>query len=148
MPAACRPPHRALDGAPIHYERLRPEETTLYRLVQHHAASFIAHTEVSTGPVLPRFIEDEFEVLLQRGIWSHGFLRLRCGECHQDNLLTFSCKRRRFCPSCDAGRMSQTAAHMADHVNSHVPVRQWVPSLPIPLRVLLAAQPELVIPVL
>jgi len=29
-----------------------------------------------------------------------------------------------------------------------VPVRQWVLSLPIPLRVLLAAQPELVTPVL
>jgi hypothetical protein len=44
--------------------------------------------------------------------------------------------------------MSQTAAHLVDHVIPHVPVRQWVPSLPIPLRVLLAAQPELVTPVL
>ncbi|MFN8750833.1 MAG: hypothetical protein ACK5ZP_02480 [Betaproteobacteria bacterium] len=35
-----------------------------------------------------------------------------------------------------------------DHVIPHVPVRQWVLSLPIPLRVLLAAQPELVTPVL
>lgn len=30
----------------------------------------------------------------------------------------------------------------------HVPVRQWVSSLPIPLRLLLAAQPELVTPML
>ena len=30
----------------------------------------------------------------------------------------------------------------------HVPVRQWVLSLPIPLRLLLAAQPKLVAPVL
>jgi len=44
--------------------------------------------------------------------------------------------------------MSQTAAHPVDHVIPHVPVRQWVLSLPIPLRVLLAAQPELVTPVL
>jgi hypothetical protein len=44
--------------------------------------------------------------------------------------------------------MSQTAAHLVDHVIRHVPVRQWVLSLPIPLRVLLAAQPELVTPVL
>jgi hypothetical protein len=35
-----------------------------------------------------------------------------------------------------------------DRVIPHVPVRQWVLSLPIPLRVLLAAQPELVTPVL
>jgi hypothetical protein len=44
--------------------------------------------------------------------------------------------------------MSRTAAHVIDHVILHVPVRQWVLSLPIPLRVLLAAQPELVTPVL
>ncbi len=32
--------------------------------------------------------------------------------------------------------------------SAHVPVRQWVLSLPIPVRLLLAAQPELVTPVL
>jgi hypothetical protein len=46
------------------------------------------------------------------------------------------------------------AAHVADrgapvdHVIPHVPVRQWVLSLPIALRLLLAARPELVTPVL
>ncbi|MCU0923151.1 MAG: hypothetical protein MUF16_22995 [Burkholderiaceae bacterium] len=44
--------------------------------------------------------------------------------------------------------MSQTAAHLVDHVIPHVPVRQWVLPLPIPLRLLLAAQPELASPVL
>jgi hypothetical protein len=86
--------------------------------------------------------------LLECGILAHGFLRLRCGECGHDKLLAFSCKRRGFCPSCGARRMSQTAAHLVDHVVPHVPVRQWVLSLPIPLRLLLAAQPELVTPVL
>jgi len=37
--------------------------------------------------------------------------------------------------------MAQTAAHLVDHVVPHVPVRQWVLSLSIPLRLLLAAQP-------
>jgi hypothetical protein len=36
--------------------------------------------------------------------------------------------------------MSQTAAHLVDHVIPHMPLRQWVLPLPIPLRVLLAAQ--------
>ena len=148
MQAVGRPPQRAPDGAPIHYERHRPEQTTLYRLVQQHAAGFIAHTEASTGAELPRFIKDEFDAFLECGILAHGFLRLRCGECGHDKLLAFSCKRRGFCPSCGARRMSQTAAHLVDHVIPHVPVRQWVLSLPIPLRVLLAAQPELVTPVL
>jgi hypothetical protein len=48
--------------------------------------------------------------------------------------------------------MSQTAAHLVDHVIPQVPVRQWVRvcqhRLPIPLRVLLAEQPALVTPVL
>ena len=42
--------------------------------------------------------------------------------------------------------MAQTASHLVDHVFPHVPVRQWVLSLPIPLRLLLAAQPKLVTP--
>jgi uncharacterized protein (DUF983 family) len=143
-PCAAQPaPARAL-----HHERHRPEQTTLYRLVQQHAASFIAQAEASTGAGLPRFIRDEFDAFLECGILAHGFLRLRCGECGHDKLLAFSCKRRGFCPSCGARRMSQTAAHLVDRVIPHVPVRQWVLSLPIPLRVLLAAQPELVTPVL
>ena len=44
--------------------------------------------------------------------------------------------------------MAQTAAHLVDHVIPHVPVRQWVLSLRIPLRLLLAAQPKLVTPAL
>ena len=44
--------------------------------------------------------------------------------------------------------MAQTAAHLVDHVIPRVPVRQWVLSLTIPLRLLLAAQPKLVTPVL
>ena len=44
--------------------------------------------------------------------------------------------------------MAQTAAHLVEHVILHVPVRQWVLSLPIPLRLLRAAQPKRVTPVL
>jgi uncharacterized protein (DUF983 family) len=124
----------------------------LYRLVPQHVASFIAHTDASTGAALPRFVKDEFDAFLECGILAHGFLRLRCGECGHGKLLAFSCKRRGFCPSCGARRMSQTAAHLVDHVIPHVPVQQRVRICqfrpPIPLRVLLAAQPELVTPVL
>jgi len=35
--AIGRQPQRAPDGAPLHYERHRPEQTTLYRLLQRHA---------------------------------------------------------------------------------------------------------------
>ncbi len=102
----------------------------------------------STGSELPGFIKDAFDAFLECGILAHGFLRLRCGACGHDKLLAFSYKRRGFCPSCGARHMSQTAAHLVEHVIPQVPVRQWVLSLPIPLRLLLAAQPELVTPML
>ena len=151
MQAIGRQPHaaiRAPDGAPVHYERHRPEQTALYRLVQQHAATFFEQTEAAAGADLPQFVRDEFDAFLECGILAHGFLRLRCGDCGHDKLVAFSCKRRGFCPSCGARRMAQTAAHLVDHVIPHVPVRQWVLSLPIPLRLLLAAQPKLVTPVL
>jgi hypothetical protein len=146
--AIGRRPQRARDGAPVHYERYRSEQTTLYRLVQQHATSFIAHAEANTGAELPRFIKDEFDGFLKCGILAREFLRLRCGECSHDKMLVFSCKRRGLCPSCCARRMSQTAARLVDHVIPHVPVRQWVLSLPIALRSLSAAQPKMVTPVL
>ena len=139
---------KAHGRARIHYERHRPEECTLYRLVQQHAATFFAQVEAATGTGLPKFVKDEFDAFLECGILAHGFLRLRCADCAHDKLVAFSCKRRGFCPSCGARRMSETAAHLVDHVIPEVPVRQWVLSLPLPLRLLLAAQPELITPVL
>jgi len=133
------PPIGAPDGTPVHYKRHRPEQTTLYRLVQHHVATFFKQAEAAAGAGLPQFVKDEFDAFLECGILAHGFLRLRCGDCGHDKLVAFRCKRRSFCPSCGARRMAQTAAHLVDHVIPRVPVRQWVLSLPIPLRLLLAA---------
>ena len=104
------------DGAPVHYERHRPEQTTLYRLVQQYAKSYFAQTEEATGASLPHVVKDEFDAYLECGILAHGFLRLRCADCGHDKLVAFSCKRRGFCPSCGARRMSQSAAHLVDHV--------------------------------
>ena len=79
---------------------------------------------------------------------AHGFLRLRCDQCAHEKLVAFSCKRRVFCPSCGARRMVESAAYLVEHVIPHVPVRQRVLPLPIPLRILLAAQPQLLTPLL
>jgi Protein of unknown function (Hypoth_ymh)/Transposase zinc-binding domain len=53
-------------------------------------------------------------------------------------VVAFSCKGRGFCPSCGGRRMSALAAQLVDHVIPHVPVRQWVLSLPWSLRYQLA----------
>jgi uncharacterized protein (DUF983 family) len=86
-------------------------------------------------------VNDEFDAFLECGILAHGVLRPRCGDCGHGKLVAFSCKRRGLCLSCGARRMAQTAAHPGDHVIPHVPVRQWVLFLRIPLRLVLAAQP-------
>ena len=44
--------------------------------------------------------------------------------------------------------MAESAAYLVDQVIPRVPVRQWVLSFPIPLRMLFAAHPELLTPVL
>jgi hypothetical protein len=44
--------------------------------------------------------------------------------------------------------MAETAAHLVDRVIPRVLVRQWVLSFPIPLRILFAAHPDLLSPVL
>ena len=132
----------------IPYARRRPEETTLYQVVQDHVETFFAQVEQETGTGLPQFVKNEFEAFLECGIVAHGFLRVRCGDCAHEKLVAFSCKRRGFCPACGARRMAETAPHLVDHVMPQVPVRQWVISFPIPLRHLLATQPQLLSPVL
>jgi ribosomal protein S27E len=113
-----------------------------------HLESFLAHVEGETGASLPAFVKEEFDVFLKCGTLAHGFLRVRCAECAHEKLVAFSCKRRGICPSCGARRMAETAAHLVDHVIARVPVRQWVLSLPIPLRILFAARPQLLTPLL
>ena len=55
------------DGAPAHHERHCPEQTALYRLVQQHAATFLAEAEAATGADLPLFVKDEFDASLECG---------------------------------------------------------------------------------
>ena len=85
---------------------------------------------------------------MECGILAHGFLRLRCADCGHQKLVAFSRKKRAFCPSCGARRMAETAVYLVDHLIPRVPVRQWVLSFPIPLRVLFAAHPEVLAPAL
>jgi len=139
---------RAAAASPVHYERRRPEETTLYRVVQEHLETFLAEVEAGGVASLPQFVKNEFDAFLECGILAHGLLRVRCAECGHEKLVAFSCKRRGICPSCGARRMAETAAWLVDRVIPQVPVRQWVLSFPIPLRSLCAVHPELLAPVL
>jgi hypothetical protein len=60
---------------------------------------------------------------------AHGFARSRFGECGHDFLIASSCKGRAVCPSCNARRMAETAAHLVHHVFPALPARQKNSSL-------------------
>ncbi len=117
----------------IEYERHEPEKTLLHEIVREQLEPFLARARRDGAPVA-RFVERELRAYLDCGILAHGFLRLHCDTCGRDRLLAFSCKGRALCPSCGGRRMADTAAHLVDCVLPEVPVRQWVLTLPYPLR--------------
>ncbi len=121
------------------YEPRDAERSVLHRVVDAHLDAFLdAAAHHAEGGRLPTFVEQEFRDFLTCGVLAHGFARLRCGDCACERLVPFSCKGRGFCPSCGGRRMTESAARLVDHVLPHVPMRQWVLSLPYRLRYLLA----------
>jgi len=131
-----------LPGLAPDYRPRRSEETVLFKVVAEHLETFLALTE-REGRGLPDYVNKEFHEFLKCGVLSHGFLRLKCDGCKHEMLVAFSCKKRGFCSSCGGRRMAETAAHLVDTVFPHVPVRQYVLSLPFPLRFLLAKQSKI-----
>jgi hypothetical protein len=126
------------------YEPRDPSSTVLYKVIAEHLETFLAllHDDPdATG--LPAYVEREFYDYLLCGVLAYGFLRLGCDTCPKETLLAFSCKRRGFCASCAGRRMAQTAAHLVECVIPWVPTRQWVVSVPMPLRYWTAASREL-----
>jgi ribosomal protein S27E len=112
----------------------------LYQIVQEYWPEFQAELAIH-GKTLPKYVTKEFDEYLKCGRLEHGFLRVKCESCHDEKLLAFSCKRRGFCPSCGARRMTDSAALLVDEILPHQPMRQWVLSVPFPLRFLFASQP-------
>jgi hypothetical protein len=120
----------------------RSPGTPLYSVVQHHLETFLARAAEADTPAegvppwaLPHAthalrggpgIERDFRGYLECGILAHGFARARCEECGHERLIPFSCKGRGVCPSCNARRMCEVAAHLTDHVLPRLPARQWV----------------------
>jgi hypothetical protein len=126
------------------YEPRDPSRTVLYQVIVEHLETLLAllHDDPDAKG-LPAYVEREFYDYLPCGVLAYGFLRLGCDTCPQETLLAFSGKRSAFCPSCAGRRMAQTAAHLVACVIPWVPTRQWVVSVPMPLRYWTAASREL-----
>ena len=128
------------------YRRREPEHSLLHVTVRENLRTFLAEAanHSDTGAGLPRFVAAEFERYLACGILANGFARVRCAACAEEILVAFSCKGRGICPSCTTRRMQSTALYLTDRVLPHVPMRQWVLSLPRWARFLLARDAHLI----
>jgi len=126
---------------PVRYCRRHPSQCVLYQVVQQHLETYLALAGKDdwAGQRVPAYVERAILTqpgrhYLECGILAYGFARARCPGCGHDFLVAFSCKGRGLCPSCNARRMAETAAHLVDHVIPPLPVRQWVLSVPKRLR--------------
>ena len=72
------------------YQRHRPEQTLLYRIVDEYYPAFTAHL-AEQDKDLPDYVHREFEDYLKCGRLEHGFLQVRCESCHVEHLVAFSC---------------------------------------------------------
>jgi hypothetical protein len=115
------------------YRTHRTPDTDLYRLVDTHFDEF--------KRVYPRryredfgywrpIIDDVIEEFLKCGDLEHGFARIRCPDCHEEQFVAFSCKQRGFCPSCHQKRTLNLANHLQQNVYEDVPHRQFVFTIP------------------
>ena len=84
MPRVCAPT--------AVYQRRQPTDTVLYRTVEAHLKTFLAHPAGDAERSgLPVFVKREFEAFLRCGILAHGFARVRCEGCAFERLVPFSC---------------------------------------------------------
>jgi len=125
------------------YRPRRLEDNPLYGVVSSHLETYL-EMQFERERTVPRFVERELRAFLDCGVLGNGFLRVHCDTCGKDRVVPFSCKGRSVCSSCGGRRMADTAAHLVDRVFPHVPVRQWVLSLPFALRHRLAYDSGLV----
>ncbi len=86
------------------YRPRDPAETILYRVVQGHFETYLSlSSEGWDDNPVPAYVEREFRRYL---------------GCGHDFLVAFSCKGRGVCPSCNARRMAETAAHLVERLLS------------------------------
>jgi len=80
-------------------------------------------------------VKEVVEKYLDCGNPRCGFARVRCRACRTEYLLTFSCKTRGFCPSCQAKRVEIWGEWVRERLLWDVPHRQVVFTIPKMLRI-------------
>lgn len=85
------------------YKPRNPKKTGLWQCIDKHFSEFIADYEKNYQKKYGYFrpiIEEVVKKYIECGDIKKGFARVRCPECAHEYLLSFSCRGRWFCPSC------------------------------------------------
>lgn len=114
-----------------------PTQTVLHRAVTRGVPAFRSAAAQAERDI-PKFVERELNGYLQCGQFEHGFAQVSCRACSHTYRVGFSCKGRGICPSCAGRRMADVSCHLVDRVLPPAPYRQWVMTMPPPLRYMLA----------
>jgi len=111
------------------YQRRDPKNNPLHRLISEHYDGF-----VKDHPNYPDYVYKTFEAYMSCGDLYSGFMRTKCSDCDDEEVVAFSCKKRGFCSSCGSKRASESAIHLVDNILPYTKYRQIVVTLPFPLR--------------
>jgi len=125
------------------YERHDPSAQALHQVVRENLETFYAAIEQGWESGLPAFVRGELSGYLDCSVLERGFAHLACKDCGLPRLVAFTCAGRGFCPRCMGRRMNQTTENVLAHVLPAQPLRQWVLTLPYPVRAQVAYEPGL-----
>jgi hypothetical protein len=130
-------------GDASEYRRRDPKGSSLYQAIEAGLPSLLQELQAH-DKTLPFHVAREFEEFQKCGVLEHGLIRVKCTQCRHEKILGFSCKRRGFCASCAGKRMVESGVFLSEAVfPGNAPVRQWVVSVPIPLRYWMSVNSEL-----
>jgi hypothetical protein len=115
------------------YERHSLDLTVLYQSVARAWPKIGIDYAISDQSIAPH-VTAEFERYKRCGILEHGFVRLYCKDCQAERVIGFSCKDKRFCPTCGARRAVQKADQIQRDVWANAWAIQWVLTFPHQIR--------------
>ena len=119
------------------YRPRRPQDSDYYSCVEDYFEPFMQiyddRSPRDYGFWRP-YIEKVTYRSLDCGDLHQGFARIRCNDCGHEYLLSFSCKRRHFCPSCHQKRVVEFGEWLCMDVLKKIPHRHFVFSIPKILR--------------
>ncbi len=121
-------------------------DNPLNRLLSENFGAFEAWLKsppVDRKPRPNRAVLGAMEKYAECGNLRYGAVRYRCPDCGRDLFVAFSCKRRGFCPSCDAKRSAIVTESALCRLLPGAPYRQWVLVVPKRLRYYINRSPLL-----